>query len=121
MTISQRGSAIIIASAAASASMSVQGTWPTGSTQTAGDLLIAVFTGYGTTTAQEDPPPAGWTEIAGAFNTNAGMDFCSVFYKVAAAGTPPPPSGPPPAARRPTAAATSPCTTCSTAVAAHRR
>ena len=86
MTISQRGSAIIIASAAASASMSVQGTWPTGSTQTAGDLLIAVVTGYGTTSAQEDPPPAGWTEIAGAFNTNAGMDFCSVFYKVAAGG-----------------------------------
>ena len=91
MTVSQRGSAVILA-AAAGLTPSVQGTWPTGFTETAGDLLIAVVCAYGNTTRISMPDPAGSLQVIDNTQTTPGGQATAIYAKVAAGGTPRPPS-----------------------------
>lgn len=87
--VAQRGTPVL-AAATASAAMSIQGTWPTGSVQTAGDLLVAVVTGYGTTSITVGTPgtalAAGWYAIQDSYNTVAGKNFTSIWVKIATGG-----------------------------------
>lgn len=94
-TVSQVGTATTTSNTS-SLTPSVTGTWGTGQTRTALNLLVAVVTGYGNNTAYLGDSPAGWalfdmghgaiangTNIAAVyFKTAAGTDAAPVFTAV---------------------------------------
>ena len=83
MTVSSNGTPTL-AAASASASMSVTGTWGSGQSRTAGHLLVAAVTCYGTTTAQLGPPPSGWRLDR---SVTANSQTTTAFFTKTAAGS----------------------------------
>lgn len=80
MTVSQRGTPVI-----ATGTTSVTGTWPTGSTQTQNDLLVAVVGGYGSTSNVAGATPAGWTLMESNNNFSPPV-WHAIFTRVATGG-----------------------------------
>jgi hypothetical protein len=76
----QRGTPVI-----ATGTTSVTGTWPTGSTQTKGDLLVAVVGSYGSTSNVSSATPAGWAQVENNYNFSPPV-WIGVYVKVAAGG-----------------------------------
>ena len=82
MTVSQRGTPVI-----ATGTTSVTGTWPTGSSQTKGDLLVAVVGAYGSTTNAAGATPAGWTQVENTYNfVPPDYIWVGIYVKVATGG-----------------------------------
>ena len=82
MTVSQRGSAWTMAKATPSNSMTQQGTWPTGSTQTAKDLLVAVVSVFGTSTvATFTCSTSKWAQVVSSATTTVNT---TIWVKIAA-------------------------------------
>jgi hypothetical protein len=73
VTVSSNGTPTVIAGITGSASISVTGQWPTNPTApAAGDLLVAVIGGYGTTSCTVPTAPSGWTLWNWCYGITAG-------------------------------------------------
>lgn len=71
---------------ATGASGSVTGSWPTGSSQTAGNLLVAVVTAGGTTSAASISTPSGWAKQIEEGNSATAHAIAAIYTKTAAGG-----------------------------------
>ena len=83
-TVSQAGTATATSSTSG-LTPSVTGTWGTGQNRTAPNLLIAVVTTYGNSTAFLGDPPSGWS-MADMSHTalTSGSNATAVYFKTAA-------------------------------------
>jgi hypothetical protein len=86
VTVSQRGTPVIATSVVTGTAYTVTGVYPTGSVQTAGDLLVAVVSGYGSGTCLFGATPAGWTQVDNTFDFGAGTQEIGIYTKIAAGG-----------------------------------